>query len=60
MFIFNHIDECASIIYICNFPAIFPFTDVDDIKYVINFDYPNNSEDYVHRIGRTGRRDRTV
>ncbi len=33
--------------------------DVDDIKYVINFDYPNCSEDYIHRIGRTGRRDRT-
>lgn len=33
-------------------------SDVDDIKYVINFDYPSCSEDYVHRIGRTGRRDR--
>lgn len=22
---------------------------------VINFDYPTNSEDYIHRIGRTGR-----
>jgi ATP-dependent RNA helicase DDX5/DBP2 len=22
---------------------------------VFNYDYPNNSEDYVHRIGRTGR-----
>ncbi|GMR61366.1 hypothetical protein PMAYCL1PPCAC_31561, partial [Pristionchus mayeri] len=32
--------------------------DVDDIKFVINYDYSNNSEDYVHRIGRTGRRDR--
>lgn len=32
--------------------------DVDDIKVVINYDYPNNSEDYVHRIGRTGRRDK--
>ena len=31
--------------------------DVHDIKFVINYDYPNNSEDYVHRIGRTGRRD---
>ncbi|KAE9547047.1 hypothetical protein FO519_009740, partial [Halicephalobus sp. NKZ332] len=32
---------------------------VTDIKYVINYDYPNNSEDYVHRIGRTGRCDNT-
>ena len=31
------------------------FADVDGIKYVINFDYPNSSEDYIHRIGRTGR-----
>lgn len=29
--------------------------DVDDVRHVVNFDYPNNSEDYVHRIGRTGR-----
>ncbi|KND03605.1 ATP-dependent RNA helicase dbp2 [Spizellomyces punctatus DAOM BR117] len=29
--------------------------DVKDIKFVINFDFPNNIEDYIHRIGRTGR-----
>jgi len=29
--------------------------DVRGITHVINVDYPNNSEDYVHRIGRTGR-----
>jgi len=29
--------------------------DVDRLKYVINFDLPNVSETYVHRIGRTGR-----
>ncbi|KAI9197141.1 p68 RNA helicase [Polychytrium aggregatum] len=29
--------------------------DVKDIKHVVNFDFPNNIEDYVHRIGRTGR-----
>nr|CAD7260484.1 unnamed protein product [Timema shepardi] len=29
--------------------------DVDGIKFVINYDYPNSSEDYIHRIGRTGR-----
>lgn len=30
--------------------------DVDGIKHVINYDYPQTSEDYIHRIGRTGRR----
>jgi ATP-dependent RNA helicase DDX5/DBP2 len=29
--------------------------DVKDVKFVINYDMPNNIEDYVHRIGRTGR-----
>ncbi|XP_034831382.1 uncharacterized protein [Maniola hyperantus] len=33
--------------------------DVEDVKFVINYDYPNNSEDYVHRIGRTGRSQNT-
>lgn len=34
-------------------------TDVEDVKFVINFDYPNNSEDYIHRIGRTARSQKT-
>lgn len=29
--------------------------DVKDIKYVINYDFPSQIEDYIHRIGRTGR-----
>lgn len=29
--------------------------DVDSISHVINFDVPDAAEDYVHRIGRTGR-----
>lgn len=29
--------------------------DVKDIRFVINYDFPNSVEDYVHRIGRTGR-----
>src|SRR6476620_11053190 len=29
--------------------------DVDGISHVVNYDFPMHSEDYVHRIGRTGR-----
>jgi len=29
--------------------------DVDDIRMVVNFDFPNDTETYIHRIGRTGR-----
>src|SRR3989344_929719 len=32
--------------------------DVSDISHVINFDIPNTYDDYVHRIGRTGRGDK--
>jgi ATP-dependent RNA helicase RhlE len=29
--------------------------DIDEIELVVNFDVPNDGEDYVHRIGRTAR-----
>ena len=29
--------------------------DVDGISHVVNYDFPIHAEDYVHRIGRTGR-----
>ncbi|XP_051498791.1 probable ATP-dependent RNA helicase DDX4 [Apus apus] len=29
--------------------------DIENVKHVINFDLPSTIEDYVHRIGRTGR-----
>ena len=29
--------------------------DIDDLPYVVNYEIPNVPEDYVHRIGRTGR-----
>lgn len=32
--------------------------DVDDVEVVFNYDLPYDGEDYVHRIGRTGRRGR--
>jgi len=32
--------------------------DIDDIRWVINYDLPVNREDYIHRIGRTARNGR--
>jgi len=29
--------------------------DIDELPFVINFELPHTAEDYVHRIGRTGR-----
>jgi superfamily II DNA/RNA helicase len=29
--------------------------DIPDVSHVVNFDVPSHAEDYVHRIGRTGR-----
>jgi ATP-dependent RNA helicase RhlE len=31
--------------------------DIDDVTHVVNYDFPVNPEDYVHRVGRTGRAD---
>lgn len=33
--------------------------DIDNLSHVFNFDLPRHAEDYVHRIGRTGRAGRT-
>ena len=33
--------------------------DIHELPHVVNYDLPNNPEDYVHRIGRTGRGGRT-
>jgi len=33
--------------------------DIDGIAYVVNFEVPNKVEDYVHRVGRTGRAEAT-
>ncbi len=33
--------------------------DIPDVSHVFNFDVPQQSEDYIHRIGRTGRAGRT-
>lgn len=33
--------------------------DIDDVSHVINYDLPQTYEDYIHRIGRTGRAHKT-
>ena len=33
--------------------------DINDISHVVNYDFPRNIEDYVHRIGRAGRAGKT-
>lgn len=33
--------------------------DIDNVSHVINYDMPQTYEDYIHRIGRTGRADKT-
>ena len=33
--------------------------DIDDVTHVINYDLPQTHEDYIHRIGRTGRANKT-
>lgn len=33
--------------------------DIEDITYVFNYDFPRNIEEYVHRVGRTGRAGKT-
>ncbi|TKC47148.1 hypothetical protein EI555_009131, partial [Monodon monoceros] len=43
----------------CYFATLQHLTDVEDVKFVINYDYPNSSEDYIHRIGRTARSTKT-
>jgi ATP-dependent RNA helicase RhlE len=32
--------------------------DISNVSHVINYDLPSNYDDYVHRIGRTGRADK--
>src|SRR5690606_4861430 len=32
--------------------------DIDELTHVVNFDVPNTPDDYIHRVGRTGRVDR--
>jgi ATP-dependent RNA helicase RhlE len=33
--------------------------DVEELEHVVNFDMPATAEDYIHRVGRTGRADAT-
>lgn len=48
--------RAGMLLYTLSFRLLTLFNqDVRNITHVLNYDYPNNSEDYIHRIGRTGR-----
>ena len=53
-FVLREFKDCKSTLLIATDVAARGL-DVDDIKMVVNFDFPNDLETYVHRIGRTGR-----
>ena len=36
-----------------------PLLDIPDITHVVNYDIPQNAEEYIHRIGRTARAGKT-
>ena len=44
-----------SLLYIVAFQVAARGLDIPHVKHVINFDMPSDIEEYVHRIGRTGR-----
>ncbi|KAK7854695.1 dead-box atp-dependent rna helicase 20, partial [Quercus suber] len=50
-------DQITRQLHMDGWPALSIHGDknVKDVKYVINYDFPRSLEDYVHRIGRTGR-----
>lgn len=43
--------------FICIFVEFFSHfsTDIPGVRHVVNYDIPKSIDDYVHRIGRTGR-----
>ena len=41
---------------VCQIPQKNWQIDVDDVAHVVNYDVPREAADYIHRIGRTGRR----
>ena len=49
--ILHHLHLLSAVLYV----IVCMCADVKDIKFVINYDYPAQTEDYVHRIGRTAR-----
>lgn len=60
---FNIISSCLTLGFLLSGPyitkVIFQVAarglDISNVKHVINFDLPSDIEEYVHRIGRTGR-----
>jgi ATP-dependent RNA helicase DDX6/DHH1 len=46
---------CLAICFLCGTDLFTRGIDIQAVNVVINFDFPKNSETYLHRIGRSGR-----
>jgi ATP-dependent RNA helicase DDX6/DHH1 len=49
-------DTCCCCCYVAGSADLFTRgIDIQSVNVVINFDFPKNSETYLHRVGRSGR-----
>lgn len=64
LFCFHSGSACLNVCFLSSGPYLVTKTvfqvaarglDISNVKHVINFDLPSDIEEYVHRIGRTGR-----
>lgn len=51
----SHVVSLVVLLFFVSISVAARGLDVDDIRIVVNFDFPKEMESYIHRVGRTGR-----